>query len=112
MPEMNQRMLDKSASMDTCMQWLFTEPAVDKGAKGKGKGIPQVGDPDGPMIVDNGWARGWKVWVGDLARNIANVDIGRLCPGCIDVSVNNTVQSWSCICSDRLRGLDTCNASL
>jgi hypothetical protein len=90
MPEMSQRMMDKSASMDTCMQWLFTEPAVDKGhAKGKGKGIPQVGDPDGPMIVDSGWAKGWKVWIGDLPRNIDKVDIGKLCPGQIDVSVNN-----------------------
>ena len=57
--------------------------------KGKGKYVPQPGDPDGPVIVSSGWATGYKVWIGDLPRCIDKVAIGRLCPGYVDVAVNN-----------------------
>jgi hypothetical protein len=90
MPEMIQLIMDKGNNMDICNQCLFTDQAMESGPKGKGKGIPQLGDPDGPMLVDSGWAKGWKVWVGDLPRNIDKVDIGKLCPGQTDVAVNNT----------------------
>ena len=62
---------------------------IGKG-QGKGKGIPKLGEPFGPLVVESGWVTGWKVWVGDLPGNIDKGDIGRLCPGQIDVCVNNT----------------------
>ena len=33
--------------------------------------------------------KGYKLWVGDLPRNIDKVYIGQLCPGFMDVSVTN-----------------------
>jgi hypothetical protein len=62
---------------------------IGKG-EGKGKGIPKLGEPFGPLVVESGWVTGWKVWVGDLPRNIGKVETSKLCPGQIDVAVNNT----------------------
>ena len=92
MEEIGQTMVDKAEDMDSCIDIVHSEPAQDTSAKGKGKGkgIPQLGEPLGPLVVESGWATGWKVWVGDLPRNIDKVDIGRLCPGQCDVAVNNT----------------------
>ena len=89
MPEMAKTLENKAQDMDLCMNLMLHETANAKGAKGKGKGIPQLGEPFGPMIIESGWCKGWKVWVGDLPANIDKVDIGKLCPGQIDVAVNN-----------------------
>ena len=62
---------------------------IGKG-QGKGKGIPKLGEPFGPLVVESGWVTGWKVWVGDLPRNTDKVETSKLCPGQIDVAVNNT----------------------
>ena len=90
MEDIGQTMVDKAEDMDSCIDIVHSEPAQDTRAKAKGKGIPQLGKPLGPMVVESGWATGWKAWVGDLPRNIDKVDIGKLCPGQIDVAVNNT----------------------
>jgi hypothetical protein len=91
MDNIGQTMVDKAEDMDSCIDIVHSEPAAQETkAKGQGKGIPQLGDQFGPLIVESGWANGWKVWVGDLPGNIDKVDIGRLCPGQIDVCVNNT----------------------
>ena len=92
MDDIGQTMVDKAEDMDSCIDIVHSEPAQDTRAKGKGKGIPQLGEPFGQLVVESGWATGWKVWVGDLPRNIDKVDIGRLCPGQYDVCVcvNNT----------------------
>ena len=55
--------------------------------KGKGKGVPQLGDLDGPLLVDSGWCKGYTLWIGDLPRAIHKVDIGKMCIGFLDVSV-------------------------
>lgn len=90
MEDMGKAIADKANDMDLCMDIMHQQQAEDTGPKGKGKGIPQLGEQFGPLIVESGWATGWKVWVGDLPKNIDKVDIGRLCPGQIDVAVNNT----------------------
>jgi hypothetical protein len=89
MPEMIKKLEEKAQDMHLCMNLMLHEQPSVTSAKGKGKGIPKLGEPFGPLIVESGWAKGWKVWVGDLPRNVDKVDIGRLCPGQTDVSVNN-----------------------
>ena len=81
---------DKAKDIADCQRLLLSDAAVGQPPKGKGKGVPQLGDPDGPLLVERGWRKGYKLWVGDLPRSIGKVDIGRLCPGYIDVSVNCT----------------------
>ena len=77
----------KGNDLEECQKLLFSEAAKPKG---KGKGVPQLGDPDGPVIVQSGWLTGYKIWVGDLPRNMDKVEIGKLCPGQLDVAMNNT----------------------
>ena len=81
---------DKAKDIADCQRLLLNDAAVGQPPKGKGKGVPQLGDPDGPLIVERGWCKGDKLRVGGLPRSIDKVDIGRLCPGFIDVSVNCT----------------------
>ena len=57
--------------------------------KGQGKGVPQLRDPVGPMILESGWCRGYNLWVGDLPRTIDKVYIGQLCLGFIYVNATN-----------------------
>ena len=87
MDNIGQTMVDKAEDMDSCIDIVHSEPAQDTRAKGQGKGIPQLGEPFGPLIVESGWATGWKIWVGDLPGNIDKVEIGRYCPGQCDVCV-------------------------
>ena len=87
---MAERLGEKGKDITDCQKLLFCDAAVGKPPKGKGKGVPQLGDLDGPLIVDSGWCKGYKLWVGDLPRAIDKVDIGKLCIGFIDASVNNT----------------------
>ena len=106
MDNIGQTMVDKAEDMDSCIDIVHSEPAAqDTKAKGQAKGVPQLGEPFGPLIVESGWATGWKVWVGDLPGNIDKVDIGRFCPGQCDVCVNNKVKVSACMCSDHLREL-------
>ena len=76
-----ERMWDKAKGIADCQRLLLSDAAIGQPPKGKGKGVPQLGDADGPMIVDSGWCKGYKLWVGDLPRTIDKVEIGRLCPG-------------------------------
>jgi hypothetical protein len=61
MEDIGQTMVDKAEDMDSCIDIVQSEPAQDTRAKGKGKGIPQLGEPFGPLVVESGWATGWKV---------------------------------------------------
>ena len=86
---MAERLGEKAEDIADCHKLLFCDVAVGQPPKGKGKGVPQLGDFDGPLLVDRGWCKGYKLWVGDLPRTPDIVDIGKLCLVLIDVSVNN-----------------------
>ena len=58
--------------------------------KGKGRGVPQLGDHDGPLILESGWLKSYKLWVGDLPKSIDQVYIGQLRPGFIEVNMTNS----------------------
>ena len=49
-----------------------------------------MGDPDGPLIMESGWVKGYELWDGDLPRAIDKVYIGQLRPGFVDMNVTNT----------------------
>ena len=80
----------KAKDIADCQRLLLSDAAVGQPPKGKGKGVPQVGDADGPKFVESGWRKGYKLWVGDLPKSIDNVEICKVWTGFIDVSVNNT----------------------
>ena len=82
---------DKAKDIADCQRLLLSGAAVGQPPKGRGKGVPQLGDADGPVFLDSGWRRGYKLWVGDMPRTIDKVEIGKLCLGFIDVAVNNTM---------------------
>ena len=103
---------DKAKDIADCQRLLFSDAAVGQPPKGKGKGVPQLGDLDGPLIVESGLRKGYKLWVGVLPRSIAKVEIGRLCPGLIHVSVNSTKSMSGHAFAVISLGLGTCNASL
>ena len=87
---MAERLGEKDNGIADCQQLLLCAAAVGHRPKGTGKGVPQLGALDGPVIVGSGCLRGYKVWVGELQRNKDKVDICRLCSGFMDVVVNNT----------------------
>ena len=60
-----------------------------KSAKGRPLRVPQTGEEDGPKWVDDGWVYGYKLWVGDLPRDISRVSIGEHCHGQVDISVQS-----------------------
>ena len=107
---MAERLGEKAKDIADCQKLPFCDAAIGQPPKGKGKGVPQFGDPDGPLLVDKGWCKSYKLWVGDLPRTIDTMYIGQLCPGFIYVAVNNTKSKSGC--SDHLRGLGTGPESL
>ena len=81
---------DKAKDIADCPRLLLNDAAIGQPPKGKGEGVPQLGDADGPILVENGWRKGYKLLVGDLPTTIDKVEIGKLRSGYIDVAMNNT----------------------
>ena len=52
---MAERFQDKAKDLAEARALLLRPPP-----KGKGKGVPQLGDADGPMILESGWCKGYK----------------------------------------------------
>ena len=63
---------------------------LSMGGKGKGKGVPLDG-PNGPKWIadQRGWCSGYKIFIGDLPRDIGVGDIAPFVTGQIDISINN-----------------------
>ena len=61
---------DKAKDVADCQRLLLNDAAIGQPPKGKCKGVPQLGDPDGPLIVERGWRKGYKLRAGDLPRSI------------------------------------------
>ena len=82
----------KANFLGECLQILCTEHEHDEaeavpqdtcGGKASGKGKPlrvaPVGDDSGPKWRREGWAHGFKLWVGDLPGDIQRQAIGQHC---------------------------------
>ena len=63
---------------------------LSMGGKGKGKGVPLDG-PNGPKWIadQRGWCSGFKIFIGDLPRDIGPADIAPFVPGQTDIAINN-----------------------
>jgi hypothetical protein len=59
------------------------------GSKGKGKGHMQI-DVDMTEIkwIEEGWAHGYKVFIGDLPGNIGKLDLAECTKGQVDLAIN------------------------
>ena len=82
---MDDRLEDKAKDLAEARGLLLGPPP-----KGRGKGVPQLGVPNGPMVLETGWCKGYKLSVGDLPRRIDKVYIGQLCLAFSDVNVTNS----------------------
>jgi hypothetical protein len=92
----------KANFLGECLQILCTEHEHDEdeavpqdtcGGKASGKGKPlrvaPVGDDSGPTWRREGWAHGFKLWVGDLPGGIQKQAIGQHCAQCVDIAINS-----------------------
>ena len=92
----------KANFLGECLQILCTEHEHDEdeavpqdtcGGKASGKGKPlrvaPVGDDSGPKWHREGWAHGFKLWVGDLPGDIQKQAIGQHCAQCVDIAINS-----------------------
>ena len=90
----------KATFLGECLEILCTEHQHDEdeavpqdtcGGKASGKGKPlraaPVGDDSGPKRRREGWAHGFKLWVGDLPGDIRKEVIGHYCEGHVDISI-------------------------
>ena len=61
---MAERLQDKAKDLAEARALLLRPPP-----KGKGKGVPQSGDPDGPLIMDSGWFKSIQIMGWRLAKD-------------------------------------------
>ena len=91
---------DEADALEDCVDILLATPTLDEpmpnaqlSDKGSGKGrplrVPQMGDEDGPVWVEDGWVFGYKLWVGDLPSDINSKVIGQCCVGYKDMSAQS-----------------------
>ena len=91
----------KAVAIGQCVDMMVAEPQPDEPmpkdhqdmCSGKGTGmllrVPQLGDEDGPMWVDDAWLPGYRLWVGHLRHDTCRTTIGQYCDGYVDVAVRS-----------------------
>lgn len=70
-----------------CRVEAFGQASAGKG-KGKGNDTDMVVDMSEVKWIEEGWAHGYKVFIGDLPGNIGKLDLEKYTKGQVDICIN------------------------
>ena len=70
-----------------CRVEAFGQASAGKG-KGKGHDTDMVVDMSEVKWIEEGWAHGYKVFIGDLPGNIGKLDLEKCTKGQVDICIN------------------------